>query len=1182
MPTSNSEIQFKRSSVPGARPTSLLPGEPAVNLYDGKMFVQLVNGKVVNIAESPLGNTYYVSTFGSNIDDGLTPGRAFETINHAAKIAQPGDSIVVSSGTYVEKTPILVAQNVQIQGAGERNCNIQPEDPTKDVFWVNNNSYVTGFKFINRTSSAIAFPDEIESGTANGTTNNTITLPSTSETVDNYYIGMQVTITSGNGASLIYNKDLCSRDVGYIVDSVSFDLLYGGNRQAIQSGAYYYSYNANNTVIPGETYETGVAYQHLKIIAEGVILGQTVTPYQHVYTQNTSLGFGSVSQVSNITNSINSIINIIDNGPSVAGPKIPINLTANTNANVANAAFILSANRDFMAAEIVAFINYEFPGFVYDNSLCLRDTGLIIDAITQDLLFDTNSQSNFAGLQYWSQNNYTGEIESQLDITIGAINYVKNLCSKIIINDGTGTRYQDLQQQHYGILIYDKDICARDAGYIVDSVSFDLLYGGNRQAFQSGTYYYNYDSTTTAIPGEVVQTANTLQHLKVIAGQIILGNPVTTYQNIYTQNTSLGFGSSSEVAVVQDNIDIIIDIMENGTSVAGPKRPINLTANTNSNVANAAFILNANRTFITAELNAYVSNTYPGFVYNEYNFNRNNGLVVDAVSQDLLFDSTSQSTFIGIRYWNKNNYTGDIENELGITYDAINYLKSLSQKIIVNDTSGTRYQNVYSQQIQAGAIASNSEVAIIGTDFDYLNTIFVVDGPDVSNTIIPNSLVANTTVTVTNAYNLLQLNKNYLKAETVAWVQSNKIFYDFDSGTPSEIALVNSDFNVITNILANGTSNITSTIIPNSLVPSTNKTVIHSYNLLQNNKEYLKAEAIAWVESNKFMNRANVVSYSANTKTITVDRNWPVKPDNNCEYFIRIPLRSTPAPLSQRYSTYIIGSPYIYNCSSISPGGTGIKIDGSLSMGNKSMVSAQFTQFNSGGVGIHILNDGYSQLVNIYGLFCDRAFLAESGGTASLGNCNVNFGNYGLVSIGKGGLAMTAKLRFDTEIASKSITIYNIKRNAELSVIAPKPYTGMVMKVQNDPDANAYYIVESSNTVGDITTVNFAFRNTKLFLANTNVYFYQQSQLRASGQTYEYVGAGIEMQQVLPKYGGVQDGTKQTLSIDEGIVFATATDQNGDFIVSDLTIKQATSAIVGRTFEKSLFAQMTPYILAIQ
>ena len=47
-------------------------------------------------------------------------------------------------------------------------------------------------------------------------------------------------------------------------------------------------------------------------------------------------------------------------------------------------------------------------------------------------------------------------------------------------------------------------------------------------------------------------------------------------------------------------------------------------------------------------------------------------------------------------------------------------------------------------------------------------------------------------------------------------------------------------------------------------------------------------------------------------------------------------------------------------------------------MGNKSIVSAQFTQFNSGGTGMYIKNDGYAQLVGIYGMFCDRAFVAEA------------------------------------------------------------------------------------------------------------------------------------------------------------------------------------------------------------
>jgi hypothetical protein len=92
--------------------------------------------------------------------------------------------------------------------------------------------------------------------------------------------------------------------------------------------------------------------------------------------------------------------------------------------------------------------------------------------------------------------------------------------------------------------------------------------------------------------------------------------------------------------------------------------------------------------------------------------------------------------------------------------------------------------------------------------------------------------------------------------------------------------------------------------------------------------------------------------------------------------------------------------------------GAGMEIDGYKAAGLRSMVSAQFTQFNSGGDGVVIKNMGYAQLVSIYGICCEDAFLAESGGTSSMGNCNVNFGNRGLVANGVGPLLMTGKSGF--------------------------------------------------------------------------------------------------------------------------------------------------------------------------
>ena len=96
----------------------------------------------------------------------------------------------------------------------------------------------------------------------------------------------------------------------------------------------------------------------------------------------------------------------------------------------------------------------------------------------------------------------------------------------------------------------------------------------------------------------------------------------------------------------------------------------------------------------------------------------------------------------------------------------------------------------------------------------------------------------------------------------------------------------------------------------------------------------------------------------------------------------------------------ITTSPYIQNCSSITTTGTGVRVNGAYVGGLRSMVLDAFTQFNEGGIGIHLLNQGYMQLVSLFTICCEYAVLAESGGFASITNSNSSFGTYGLYADG--------------------------------------------------------------------------------------------------------------------------------------------------------------------------------------
>jgi len=100
---------------------------------------------------------------------------------------------------------------------------------------------------------------------------------------------------------------------------------------------------------------------------------------------------------------------------------------------------------------------------------------------------------------------------------------------------------------------------------------------------------------------------------------------------------------------------------------------------------------------------------------------------------------------------------------------------------------------------------------------------------------------------------------------------------------------------------------------------------------------------------------------------------------------------------------YFDQSPYIQNCTNFIPNSIGMRIDGLNAIGPlKSMVVDSYTQYNQGGIGVSITNEGYAQLVSIFTICNDTAIYCGSGAACDLTNSNSSFGNYGLVAEGIG------------------------------------------------------------------------------------------------------------------------------------------------------------------------------------
>jgi hypothetical protein len=232
---------------------------------------------------------------------------------------------------------------------------------------------------------------------------------------------------------------------------VAFDLLHGGNRQSIMSGVYYYGYNASSSEIRNEIPQTTAAYNFIKDISAKIITGTTVTNrYQTSVAQAITTATAGSAEIRLINNLVTTITNIINSGPSVAPTRTPISLTANTSTTVNNAFNLLLANRSFIQAETIAYVNTSFVGLVYSTSTCKRDIGYIIDAVTYDVLYGGNSQTANAADAYYEGAVLAIPVNTK-PATVAAYYFIKTIIDDCLINNDISPKQQLVVPQNTSV-----------------------------------------------------------------------------------------------------------------------------------------------------------------------------------------------------------------------------------------------------------------------------------------------------------------------------------------------------------------------------------------------------------------------------------------------------------------------------------------------------------------------------------------------------------------------------------------------------------------------------------------------------------------------------------------------------------------------------------------------------------
>jgi hypothetical protein len=445
-------------------------------------------------------------------------------------------------------------------------------------------------------------------------------------------------------ANFDYDKVKCRRDIGYIIDGVATDLLYGGNERTVMSGEFYFKYPSKATLLgdgdgAGQLKQTNDGINYASRIAQKVI-------------QNTVFNTASLA--------------------------------------VSSSVYLLRENKNFIAAEAIAYVSSSWSGVKYSEASCSRDVKYLIDAAATDLLYGGQERSIIAGTYYYlfpsrATNAGVPSEQNQLDPTITGVRYAGKLASKSVTNptyadawvvSGSLMRTAQLLtfnktliqketitflSSSWSTLKYNEVSCSRDLGFIIDAIRTDLVYGGNERSIEAGSYYYRIPSVAIAESytdnGEVGQKKQTVDGINFARG--ISEKMVANTQLTYLAPTLKRRQAAVRLVAAKDELK---------------QRAI-----------------------------GYTNGAFPYLVYNEASCSRDTGLIVDACATDLLYGGNERAIAAASSYYN---------GQFGSAQAVIS-----SQKLETLETN--RYLRTRAEFIAAGAPVESFGSLIVATGIDY-------------------------------------------------------------------------------------------------------------------------------------------------------------------------------------------------------------------------------------------------------------------------------------------------------------------------------------------------------------------------------------------------------------------------------------------------------------------------------
>ena len=901
-----------------------------------------------------------------------------------------------------------------------------------------------------------------------------------------------------------YNSTKCARDVGFIVEAMKYDILYGGTMSTTRIAESYFgiygdSYPADQTA------QTAAAYDRLATVLDQIAREVLVTTSSGNAETQTQSGSPATSTEGNILLANMQIIEDVltaGNTNSMPAATYPNLASLGVSATLQTEKTAIDNAKAQTILDVVQYISDTYNDFNYNHAKCSRDVGLIIDAAVYDYAMNTNFAGMFAAHSYLRAPS-SNVVSDQKTASIAAFEYAKVQVLNAIDGNATakginainntwdwiddtifnatpeGSNKGVADQEVWNairMIELNKDFMVSEVQKYVDewftvgvsnstagtnelTVS-DTTWMEQNQAIRfvnlddsadaitnaglaSGTTYYVKDITSdttltiSATPGgtavsltgeDFITSDVDTGKLRVDIEEIVEGVVYDSYFNTNYNAVTLGLdfvtgdnatqtsNASTEIlagiskakaetaalkAIRTGNsgtwltranaaFDEVTDIVTNGSG--------NANAYSYTGLTNAALQVRANNSFIVGEVLEWLNQNYNAIytTMDTAQFTTEIGYVVEALAYDLTYGGNSASWRLANRYFVGNAFISNLDNNRTAGNLAFNYLQSFIDNIVLDDSA--------SWTQLSGGLQDTSNAAGSAADATKAQTlvgIFESAAGSGNNSSFPSKTYPTSNI---GAAGIDKIAPALDKAKLIA----NRTVRYVDK-TYSSMFSLEADYDYNLQLCTRDLNEIIFGMKWDLNYPQQWKRAYTDSITLYRPGCYRTKLAARWYVNAVLGSQEEDFYYMRNGTGLRLQTLDGLKGDLGPAnaYGTRRPTAGAYSSLDPGWGpndtrVWITSrSPYMQNCTCFGYGAIGQKIDGALhNGGNDSMVSNDFTQLISDGIGAWVTNNGRAELVSVFTYYSHVGYLAENGGRIRATNGNNSYGTFGSVAEG--------------------------------------------------------------------------------------------------------------------------------------------------------------------------------------